>query len=828
MGKSVKLPSVPIKLPSVTMPKVISDAGKAIEKGISNTTKEAGKGVGNVAAVTKDIVKDTIATTGTGVGNVISQTGRLVNDKNIIQAGSNVSTETSKGANQYSGLLTDIVGNALTGGGYGAVTSLGSLAQNQKFDPSAIASAAGSLAGYNPQLMQGLASAAKGDIRGAALAGLGGLGSAGGQSFLSSFSGGQGGSNPLLSMLSNPNALKLGTAALSGDKGGLASSLAGLSGFGDTASSLIGTAASGDMKKTALQALGSYGSQYGLSDNMQRMLTGAVGGNTRDIAMGLLGSADVMDPARLKAIDALSGGKLTMENAQTAFGGLIPSMGTSGAAGSTGGSDWLKSLQNLGSGFSTGDYIPEALQGLSTSGALPFSTSGALPFSTSGMLPGFGTNMAAGGKGSENTAAIKDYFSNMFGGGDGFQAGRAPAGTEYMPEQTGQESGGGFLNQVGSFLGNNKNLIGMGADAIAATLGYKAGQAGFEQARKQIQAQLDELKVSDKKLAGMNYDPERYKKEQQFLEDRIAGGGITAQEKQMQQQGDLRAARAGAAARLAGVEQMARMGTGATGAGSALASSLAGGQSVMGTQAETNLAREASASQRLDQDIQRRSNLSRQATSEEAALAQNQAALRQSALEQMGKTRKELGDLDLGKKVAEANLYKELAGFAKTGVGLAKSDTEKTQEQYDAEMRQLELDKKRREVYGRPAPQPTSQPAPQPTPQPAPQPTSQPVPQPAPTVKPPTPAVKPPQPNVPTQTQINNAIKDNTYTIKSGDTLGKVYKDLGYSNWQEAYAANKDLVGDNPDLIKTGNTLRPKKAATTQTATQQMNAKYTI
>ena len=45
-----------------------------------------------------------------------------------------------------------------------------------------------------------------------------------------------------------------------------------------------------------------------------------------------------------------------------------------------------------------------------------------------------------------------------------------------------------------------------------------------------------------------------------------------------------------------------------------------------------------------------------------------------------------------------------------------------------------------------------------------------------------------------------------TYTVKSGDTLSDIAQsEMGDANrWHELYEANKDAVGDNPDLIHPG------------------------
>ena len=45
-----------------------------------------------------------------------------------------------------------------------------------------------------------------------------------------------------------------------------------------------------------------------------------------------------------------------------------------------------------------------------------------------------------------------------------------------------------------------------------------------------------------------------------------------------------------------------------------------------------------------------------------------------------------------------------------------------------------------------------------------------------------------------------------TYTVKSGDTLSDIAQsEMGDANrWRELYEANKDAVGDDPDMIHPG------------------------
>ena len=52
--------------------------------------------------------------------------------------------------------------------------------------------------------------------------------------------------------------------------------------------------------------------------------------------------------------------------------------------------------------------------------------------------------------------------------------------------------------------------------------------------------------------------------------------------------------------------------------------------------------------------------------------------------------------------------------------------------------------------------------------------------------------------------------KPKTYTVDSGDNLSAIAKqELGDANrWREIYELNKDLIGDNPDLIQPGMELK--------------------
>ena len=55
------------------------------------------------------------------------------------------------------------------------------------------------------------------------------------------------------------------------------------------------------------------------------------------------------------------------------------------------------------------------------------------------------------------------------------------------------------------------------------------------------------------------------------------------------------------------------------------------------------------------------------------------------------------------------------------------------------------------------------------------------------------------------------AAAEETYTVKSGDSLSKIGQRHGVA-WREIHEANRDVIGDDPDKIHPGQTLRiPRK-----------------
>jgi nucleoid-associated protein YgaU len=54
---------------------------------------------------------------------------------------------------------------------------------------------------------------------------------------------------------------------------------------------------------------------------------------------------------------------------------------------------------------------------------------------------------------------------------------------------------------------------------------------------------------------------------------------------------------------------------------------------------------------------------------------------------------------------------------------------------------------------------------------------------------------------------------ESTYTIKRGDSLSKIAKEVygDWKHWKEIYESNKDVIGANPDLVKVGQVLKLPK-----------------
>jgi len=46
------------------------------------------------------------------------------------------------------------------------------------------------------------------------------------------------------------------------------------------------------------------------------------------------------------------------------------------------------------------------------------------------------------------------------------------------------------------------------------------------------------------------------------------------------------------------------------------------------------------------------------------------------------------------------------------------------------------------------------------------------------------------------------------YTVKQGEDLGRIARKFGMPSWKYLYELNKDVIGDNPDLLEAGTVLK--------------------
>jgi hypothetical protein len=637
----------------VSAPKAVTKAISSVTKPLETVAKGAIKSTGDIASSAlkgdiKGVASGALGSVETlkqagkqyasgqlGLGTgLLGGVGGLVGSRDVSRFAGNLEREGDKGIDQYGGVAMDVGANALTGGGYGAATTGLSAISDQGLkgllSGKMLTQAALSAADSSGMLAPGQLQSLQSGVGAAKAAAKGDIKGLALQGL-----GSYGDFDPEQIAMA-----KMGISAATGDKAGLVSELASQAGAGEEVAGAAGQLASG--KKAEDIAM------------QQAMKKG------RSVASDIVGA---------KAKD------LGLDKLQKELRGKFKSVNLKNLPGAV---NAEKINQTLSAGqkrmLSTGKKTLKQVaqeQGIDPKELLKMNP----------QLKSVDSTIAQGQElFLEPTMEEPGMFEKAWEGIKG--------GAKKIP---GAISSG--LSGAKRFAAENKAGLGLGADVLAAGAGYMAGEAGRKEAKGLSEQQLKELKSAGAAFEKMQYDPARYKQEREFLQQRIAGGGLTPQEKKMQQEGDIRGARAAAAARLSGMEQQARMGAGATGAGSALAASLAGGQSVMGTQAETNLAREASASQRLEQDIQRQTNLARQQTSEEADLAQQQGTFGLSRAQQTGAVRGDLGNLALGRAAALQNLAGSGADFAKQGLSMM--DTPQQEQPAQQPVQQPPLDAKR-------------------------------------------------------------------------------------------------------------------------------------
>jgi LysM repeat protein len=290
---------------------------------------------------------------------------------------------------------------------------------------------------------------------------------------------------------------------------------------------------------------------------------------------------------------------------------------------------------------------------------------------------------------------------------------------------------GGAVSGIGSAIQNNPNAANALLQGAAGIGGYMAGDKARDEQQALIKKQILETQgVDELKKYELGQDREKaYAEQQQFLGDRISNGGYTPAERAMQTEGQLRGARAAAAGRMAGIEQQARMGQGATGSGSALAASLIGAQSGANIQADVERQASAQASENLDKAYGARTGALEQKASTEMNLAQSKDTLDLMKQQQIAAQRKQQGDLAAQQGQATGNLISQGANL---GSSLIYSNSTQAQndQAYNDQMRQAALSNMQNQGTQLP-PQVAQQPAPAAQPAPARQPASAPSPKPA-------------------------------------------------------------------------------------------------
>jgi len=684
-----------------------------VGKDLSSAVKDTGKVIKSVGKISAGSLEGTGALLrgdfkGAGKGALKSFGG--VSDIGAVAGGRTGSIFGNKKMGEMAGrIATDIGANIATGGGYGlAKTSaqglagkgLGGLVSGDALKDAAIG-AAGSYVGVDPSMLKAGLAATKGDLKGAALQGLGSMG----------------GVDPKTMQYAST-----GLSALTGDKKGFAKGIASQFGASDNIANMIGSLASNDKKGLARD----LASQFGASENVANMLGSAVTGDKKGLASNLASQFGA-DKNIARMIGSAAGGDKSglASGLASEFGAGEEVSGIAGkfASGKTAEEIAMEKALKTGRGIASSQAKELGLDNMSDLKKLQDQFKNinvkSLPGAVKAQVPqGFDPDKAfndwtksqTGYIGKEKKASMQKLFRDRAAGligNDDFVKQMEAQGEKGFLQKAGDFFGGakdkisGALGDVKGFAAENKGALGLGADVAAAYGGYKTGEKSRDEVEALQKQQLRDLQLAGKEFQGMDYDPNRYAREQQFLQDRIAGGGITAQERQMQSEGDIRAARMAAAQRMGGIETQARLGGAGLGT-AALAGALSGSQAEQNIQQQTNLAREASASERLQRDIERTGALSTQQTREEADLSQAQGQFGLSRAAQTGVSRANLSDLEMARANALQNLYGKGAEFAKTGLSLMKSPEEQQREEqaiaYQKQQQDLENRRKEAEI----------------------------------------------------------------------------------------------------------------------------------
>jgi LysM repeat protein len=704
MGKAIKqvtkavskaAPKIKVKAPKikVKVPKIKVKVPKKVNVGKALGLKSLGKAVSKVGSGAINLGKDVTKTIAKSKGDLISQVGRTVGSKDLVNVGKNVTRESSKGIDKYGDLAGNLALNAAIPG-YSAVSSLANMAAGGKFDLAQAASAVGSLVNLPPAALKALKTVeatqkaveatqalSKGDLKGAALSGL---------------SGGLGAKLGL-----NPNLASAGISALTGDKKGLVSGLASQFGAGGNVSQMLGGLAGGDLKGSALQALGSYG---GFNPEQLKMAQAGVSALTGDKS-GLASSLVSQFGAGATASDMIgqfAGGRGAREVFSDQAGAyvkneandLLDKMDMAGM-----GRDQVRAIQDMQASaqgaykIAQGDTFNAIAKRL---GISPEELKAANPqiqdinkiaAGANLNIPGMGQmgGSISGARKSITDKYLKDASGKTIMGPNNAPIINPDYNEQAADELANQQQGGmtqqnpGIWDQVKSgagsvfggirdFAAENKGLIGTAAQAGAAGLGYMASKEAMEEQQRLLNEQLSQEQSMGEEFMEIDYDPDRYAQERKFLEETIQGSGRSAITQKMEQESIQKAARTAAAGRLAGLEQQARLGGAALGT-AGLAASLAGAQSGQNVMAEDMRARDVEARNELQRATTRLGQLSSQETSEEAELSRQKFGVESARASSVGGTRSDMGQLQSNRASALANLYTSGANLVKTTLG---------------------------------------------------------------------------------------------------------------------------------------------------------------
>jgi len=679
-GKSgVSLPKIKVSAPKAlasTIGKLtnpisgaVAGAGKGLEKVVSSAAKGDIKGVAGAGMGLLDTAKDlaknsALSNLSMGTG-ALGALGSLTGAKDLSKVAGNVDAEAKRGVGKYGDAALDVGANALTAGGYGvgktalqglASEGIGGLVSGKGLQDAALGMA-GSYAGVDPNMLKMGMSAAQGDLKGAALQGLGSFGGI------------------------DPNLLKTGAAALSGDKGGLASGLASQFGAGDTASSMLGAAAGGDVKGALLGKLA--GASGVPNDILKQVSTGKfdVGelAKNANLTASLGDTAKAYLPGSMSSmIDGAKSAGRVVESAD-AYANDVQNQALDRAGL---GRDQVKAIQDVQGAaqsayqIASGDTLAaiakkqgttvEALMAanpnikdpnkiaagmkLNLPGATPAGRQPETPEQTAARRAEADRKALEAAGSVPQEPGLWDKTKDFFGGvGDKI---------------------GGVVDAAGNLIKENPMLATGAIQAGAATAGYMAGDAARDKQQKLLEQQILDTQGVDalKNYQQSKQREEAYAQQDKYQQDVIAGGGRTAQQTQMEQEGQLKAAGMDTGARKAAEERQSLMGQGVTGAGSTLASSLVGSQAGTNARAATALESNAAAAQNLKETYGSRATALENKALGDINLASLKDQMALKKVSEVGDVRTQQGAMAAQAGDAQGRLATGLADIATRGV----------------------------------------------------------------------------------------------------------------------------------------------------------------